>query len=176
MNNVQPISLAEKAKQEYATGNYSSAAEMFLQAAKSYSATGDELNAAEMKNNQSVALLQAGKAKDALQATEGTEAIFQQAGDVKRQGVAVANRAAALEGMRKWKEALEEYERAASLLEQAGEGDMHSMVRKASANLNLKLGRMNDSQMDVLDSLRLAEKPTLTQRIMKFLLRIGIIR
>ena len=176
MNNVQPISLVDKAKQEYAKENYSAAAEMFLQAAKSYSATGDELNAAEMKNNQSVALLQAGKAKDALQATEGTEAIFQQAGDVKRQGVAVANRAAALEGMRKWKEALEEYERAASLLEQAGEGDMHSMVRKASANLNLKLGRMNDSQMDVLDSLRLAEKPTLTQRIMKFLLRIGIIR
>ena len=116
MNNVQPISLVDKAKQEYAKENYSAAAEMFLQAAKSYSATGDELNAAEMKNNQSVALLQAGKAKDALQATEGPEAIFQQAGDVKRQGVAVANRAAALEGMRKWKEALEEYERAASLL------------------------------------------------------------
>jgi hypothetical protein len=74
------------------------------------------------------------------------------------------------------KEALDEYDRAASLLEQAGEGDMHSMVRKSAANLNLKLGRVNASQMDVLDSLRLAEKPTLTQRIMKFLLRIGIIR
>ncbi|MFT3890375.1 MAG: hypothetical protein QM730_01970 [Anaerolineales bacterium] len=78
--------------------------------------------------------------------------------------------------MKKFKEALEEYDRAAALLEQAGEGDMHSIVRKAAANLNLKLGRVTDSQMDVLDSLRLAEKPTLTQRIMKFLLRIGIIR
>ncbi len=176
MNTVQPISLADKAKQEYAQGNFSTAAEMFSQAAQAYSAAKDELNAAEMKNNQSVALLQAGKARDALQATDGTEAIFQQAGDVKRQGIAVANRAAALEGMKKFKEALEEYERAASLLEQAGEGDMHSMVRKSAANLNLKLGRVNASQMDVLDSLRLAEKPTLTQRIMKFLLRIGILR
>jgi hypothetical protein len=78
--------------------------------------------------------------------------------------------------MKKFKEALEEYDRAAALLEQAGEGDMHSMVRKAAANLNLKLGRVTDSQMDVLDSLRLAEKPSFTQRIMKFLLRIGIIR
>ena len=176
MNTVQPISLADKAKQEYEQGKYSVAATLFSQAAQAYSAAKDELNAAEMKNNQSVALLQAGKAKEALQATDGTEAIFQQAGDVKRQGIAIANRAAALEGMKKFKEALAEYDRAASILEQAGEGDMHSMVRKAAANLNLKLGRVTDSQMDVLDSLRLAEKPTLTQRIMKFLLRIGIIR
>lgn len=176
MNKVQPISLADKAKQEYSQGNYSAAAEMFAQAAQAYSAAKDELNAAEMKNNQSVALLQAGKAKEAFLATDGTEAIFQQAGDLKRQGVAAANRAAALEGMKKFKEALDEYDRAASLLEQAGEGDMHSMVRKSAANLNLKLGRVTASQMDVFDSLRLAEKPSLTQRIMKFLIRIGLLR
>jgi tetratricopeptide (TPR) repeat protein len=74
----------------------------------------DELNAAEMKNNESVALLQAGKAKEALQATDGTEEVFQKAGDIKRQGIAVSNRAAALEGLKKWKEALAEYDRAAS--------------------------------------------------------------
>ena len=176
MNNVQPISLADKGKQEYAKGTYVLAAEMFSQAAQAYAAAKDELNAAEMKNNQSVALLQAGKAREALQVTDGTEQIFQQAGDLKRQGIAVGNRAAALEGLKKWQEALAEYDRAASLLEQAGEGDMHSVVRKAAANLNLKLGRVTDSQMDVLDSLRLTEKPSLTQRIMKFLLRIGIIR
>lgn len=176
MNKVQPISLADKAKQEYEKGNFAIAAQMFSQAAQAYTAAKDTLNAAEMKNNQSVALLQAGKANEALQATDGTEEIFQQAGDLKRQGISIGNRAAALEGLHKWKEALAEYDRAASILEQAGEGDMHSIVRKSAANLNLKLGRVTDSQMDVLDSLRLAEKPTLTQRIMKFLLRIGIIR
>jgi tetratricopeptide (TPR) repeat protein len=129
-----------------------------------------------MKNNESVAWLQAGKAKEALQATDGTEAIFEKAGDIKRQGIAISNRAAALEALKKWKEALSEYDRAASLLEQAGEGDMHSMVRKAMANLNLKRGRINDSQMDVYDSLRLVEKPSFAQRIMKFLMRIGLIR
>ena len=176
MNTVKPISLADKGKQEYEKGNYAVAAEMFSQAAQAYASAQDELNAAEMKNNQSVALLQAGKAKEALQVTDGTEEVFQQAGDQKRQGIAVGNRAAALEGLKKWNDALAEYDRAASLLEQAGEGDMHSVVRKAAANLNLKRGRVTDSQMDVYDSLRLVEKPTLTQRIMKFLMRVGFIK
>ncbi len=173
MDAVKPTTLAEQGKKEYEQENYLAAANLFSNAAQAYTLMKDELNAAEMKNNQSVALLQAGKAKEALQATEATEEIFQRAGDIKRQGIAVSNRAAALEGMKKWQEALAEYDRAASLFEQVGEGDMHSIVRKAAANLNLKRGRLTDSQMDVFDSLRLVEKPTLLQRIMKFLVRMG---
>lgn len=173
MDTVKPTTLAEQGKKEYEQENYLAAANLFSNAAQAYTLVKDELNAAEMKNNQSVALLQAGKAKEALQATEGSEEIFQKAGDIKRQGIAVSNRAAALEGMKKWQEALAEYDRAASLFEQVGEGDMHSIVRKAAANLNLKRGRITDSQMDVFDSLRLVEKPTLLQRIMKFLVRMG---
>ena len=173
MDTVNPITLAEQGKREYEQENYLAAADRFAQAAQAYALRKDELNAAEMKNNQSVALLQAGKAKEALHATEGTEEIFQKAGDSKRQGIAVSNRAAALEGLKQWKEALAEYDRAASLFEEIGEGDMHSTVRKAAANLNLKRGRLTDSQMDVFDSLRLVEKPTLLQRIMKFLVRMG---
>lgn len=176
MDNLDPIVLAEQGKKEYGKGNHAAAANLFAQAAQAYTDLHDELNAAEMKNNQSVALLQAGKAREALQATEGTEDIFQKAGDLKRQGMAVGNRAAALEGLKKVDEALAEYERAASLLEQAGEGDMHSVVRKAAANLNLKRGRITAAQMDVYDSMRLVEKPNLTTRIMKFLKRIGFIK
>ena len=176
MNQVNIITLAEQGKKEYETGNYVAAADLFSQAAQAYTSVQDELNAAEMKNNESVALLQAGKAREALQTTEGTEEIFQKANDIKRQGIAVSNRAAALEGLKKWSEALAEYDRAASLFEQSGEGDMHSMVRKAAANINLKRGHLTDSQFDVYDSLRLVQKPTLTQRIMKFLIRIGFVR
>ena len=176
MDVVKPATLAEEGKKEYGQQNYLAAAERFAQAAQAYTLMKDELNAAEMKNNQSVALLQAGKAKEALQATDGTEEIFQKAKDLKRQGIAVSNRAAALEGMKQWKEALAEYDRAASLFEQIGEGDMHSIVRKAAANINLKRGRIAESQMDVYDSLRLVEKPTLTQRFMKFLIRLGLVK
>jgi len=94
---LNPIALAEDGKNEYGKGNFVAAADLFWQAAQSYKSAKDELNAAEMMNNQSVALLQAGKAREALQATEGTEEIFQKAGDIKRQGIAVSNRAAALE-------------------------------------------------------------------------------
>jgi tetratricopeptide (TPR) repeat protein len=166
-------SLAEQGKQEYAKGAFGVAADLFSQAAQAYGNVQDELNAAEMKNNQSVALLKAGKAEDALRATDGTEEIFQKAGDQKRQGIAIANRAAALEGLKKYNEALEEYNRAAVIFEQIGEGDMHSVVRKATAEIFLKRGYIGNTQMDVLDSLRLVEKPTLTQRFLKFLMRLG---
>ena len=168
--------LAEQGKQEYGKGAYGIAADLFAQAAQAYSAEQDELNAAEEKNNQSVALLQAGKAEAALQATEGTEEIFQKAGDLKRQGIAIANRAAALEGLKKSNEALDEYNRAATIFEQAGEGDMHSIVRKATAELFLKRGYIGNTQMDVFDSLRLVEKPTFSQRILKFLMRLGFLK
>ncbi|HXF85998.1 MAG TPA: hypothetical protein VNK49_11480 [Anaerolineales bacterium] len=173
---ASPTAFADQGKQEYERGNFIAAAELFARAAQAYVEAHDEVNAAEMKNNQSVALLQAGKAREALEVLEGTEEIFQRAGDLKRQGMAVGNRAAALEGLKKWKEALAEYDRAASLFEQAGEGDMHSVVRKAAANLNLKHGRVIASQMDVYDSLRLVKKPSIAQRLMKFLMRIGLIR
>ena len=176
MNGSIPASFADQGKKEYEKGNFRAAANFFLQAAQALDSANDPLNAAEMRNNQSVALLQAGKPKEALQATEGTEEIFKQANDLKRQGIAISNRAAALEGLKRWKEALAEYERSASFLEQAGEGDMHSMVRKASANIHIKLGHVNDTQMDIYDSLRLVEKPTFTQRLMKFLMRIGLVR
>ena len=173
MDQISPTALADKGKQEYERGNYLAAADLFLQAAQAYASVQDDPNAAEMKNNESVALLQAGKAQNAFDATDGTEAVFEKAGDRKRQGIAISNRAAALEGLRRWNEALAEYDRAATLFEEIGEGDMHSIVRKAAANINLKRGRITDSQMDVFDSLRLVKKPTLTQRIMKFLMRIG---
>lgn len=168
--------LADQGKQEYAKGAFGTAADLFSQAAQAYSAVQDELNAAEMKNNQSVALLKAGKADAALQATDGTEEIFQKAGDLKRQGIAIANRAAALDALKKYSEAVDEYNRAAAIFEEAGEGDMHSLVRKETANIFIKRGYIGNSQMDVLDSLRLVEKPTFTQRIMKFMMRMGLFK
>jgi len=176
VNDSTASALNEQGKKEYEKGAFLAAARLFSQAAQAYQTANDALNAAEMKGNESVAWLQGGKAKEALQATDGTEEIFAGAGDSKRQGIAIANRAAALEGLKKWREALGEYDRAASIFEGAGEGDMHSTVRKASANIHLKFGRVDSSQMDVYDSLRLVEKPSFAQRVMKFFMRIGLIR
>ncbi|MFN8403938.1 MAG: hypothetical protein U0V48_10340 [Anaerolineales bacterium] len=35
--------------------------------------------------------------------------------------------------------------------ERIGEGDMHSIVRKASANIHLKFGQVNQTGMDIYD-------------------------
>lgn len=173
---MDPKSLAEQAQKEYQNGAYAAAADLFLQAAQAYESAQDALNAAEMKNNQSVALLQAGKASEALQATDGTEETFLKAGDLKRQGIAVANRAAAYENMNKINEALAEYNRAGEIFEAIGEGDMHSVVRKATAQIYLKRGYVGQTHLDVMDSLRLVEKPTFSQRILKFLMRWGLLK
>ena len=138
MDNPNPITLAEQGKQEYEKGKFAAAADLFSKAAQAYENSQDALNAAEMKNNQSVALLQAGKPKEALQVTDGTEEIFEQVNDLKRQGVAVGNRAAALEGLKKWDEALVEYDRAAKILEQAGEGSVSELPCAFSARENHK--------------------------------------
>jgi len=169
-------SLAEQGKQEYESGAYLAAARLFAQSAQAFASGQDELNSAEMQNNESVAWLQGGKAEDALRATEGTEVIFEKAGDLKRQGIAIANKAAALEALNKLNDALAEYNRAAEIFEKAGEGDMHSIVRKATAQLFLKKGYIGNSQLDVFDSLRLVEKPTFAQRLLKFFVRLGFFR
>lgn len=173
---MSAVTLAEEAKQIYESGEFIKAADLFAQAAEAYRAAEDAVNAAEMLNNQSVAFLQAGKAVEALKATDGTETVFEQAGDLRRQGIAIANRARALESLKKYSEAMAEYNRAADVFERAGEGDLHSIVRKATAELFMKRGYIANSQMEILDSIRLAEKPTFAQRILKFMMRLGLFR
>ena len=64
MDTPNPAALAESGKQEYEKGDFITAADLFSQAARAYQNVQDALNAAEMKNNQSVALLQAEKTKE----------------------------------------------------------------------------------------------------------------
>ena len=53
---INPSTLAEDGKKEYAKNNFKAAAMIFAQAAQAYASMQDQLNAAEMKNNESVAL------------------------------------------------------------------------------------------------------------------------
>lgn len=55
----------------------------------------------------SVALLQAGRAQEALNAALGTDQDTGQAKDIKRQGMAVGNQAAALDGLNRYDEAIQ---------------------------------------------------------------------
>jgi hypothetical protein len=126
----------------------------FCRLLQSYTSAKDELSTAEMMNNQSVALLH-GKA-EGIKGYRGTEEIFQKLVISSARNCGQQSRAA-LEGLKQWKEALAEYDRAASLLNKLARRYAFHCAQ-SRGNLNLKRG-IADSQMDVYDSLRLVENP-----------------
>lgn len=167
----EPVQLAEQGKQAFAAKDFKRAASLFSEAASAYATQDDTLNAAEMKNNLSVALLQAGNPKGAYEAVAGTDEVFAWAGDVKRQAIAFGNQAAALEGLKKMDQALEAYERSAALFAEAGESEMRSIVLQSVAAIKLRRGKMLDSALSMIGSVEATKKPNLMQRFLKFLLR-----
>ncbi len=168
---LEPAQIAEQGKQAFEGKNFIEAAELFRKAAEGFTAGNSALMAAEMMNNMSVALMQAGRAKEALDAALGTDQVFADAKDMKRQGMAVGNQAAALEGLNRYDEAIAAFERSAELFAQAGEGDLRSMVMKSAAAIKLKTGKITDSAFKMMGSLDVKENPSFFERILKFFLR-----
>jgi tetratricopeptide (TPR) repeat protein len=168
----EPSNSAEEGKLAFEAGRYVSAAESFRAAANGYAALQDPGNTAEQKNNLSVALLKMGRAQEALDSALGTDEVFARLKDIRRQGIAVNNQAAALENLRRFDEALAAYERSARLLAQAGEGELRSLALKAAAAMQLRRGKVTESGMRMIGVLEAREHPSLFQRILKFLLRL----
>jgi len=167
----EPDQLAEQGKQSFAKKNFIEAIELFRKAADGYTSAGNELMSAEMKNNLSVAFLQAGKPQQALDAAIGTDSVFEAAKDIKRQGMAIGNQASALEGLGRSDEAIAAYDRSAEFFAQAGEGDLRAMVMKSAAALKLKKGKLTDSAFKMMGSLDVKDNPSFFERILKFFLR-----
>jgi tetratricopeptide (TPR) repeat protein len=163
--------LAEQGKQAFKNKKFDEAAELFNQAAEGYALSRDSLMSAEMKNNVSVALLQAGKPQESLAAALNTDQVFAEATDIKRQGMALGNQAAALEALNRYDEATEKYDLAAQLFDQAGEGDLRAMVMKSSAAIKLKRGKVTDSAFKMMGSLDAKDNPSFFERILKYFLR-----
>ncbi len=166
--------LADDGKLAFEAGNYALAVNLFENAAKGYASLNDTLNEAEMKNNLSVALLKLGKAQEALDAANGTDAVFAQARDLKRQGMAVGNQASALEALHRFDEALAAYEKSARLFADAGEAGLRSMVLKSAAGVKLKRGKVTDSAIQMIGSLEAKDKPSIFERILRFFIRLVV--
>ena len=159
--------LSEQAKQLYELGDFPAAANRFAEAAVSFGAAGDVLMAAEMKNNQSVALLRDKKAQAALEVVQGTEALFASAGDARREGMALANQASALEALKRFKEAIDCFRQAAEALEKAGEDQMRLSVMQLLSMLFFRRFKFYDSVITLQSGLAGVKDPTPKQRFMK---------
>lgn len=162
--------LAEQAKRIYESGDFPSAAGAFADAALAYQAAEDALMAAEMKNNQSVALLRAGQTQAALAAAIGTEAVFAQAGDFRRLGMAYANQASAHEALKHFKDAIAAYEKAGEALEKANEDQLRLQVMQLLSALYLRRWQFLNAVIALQSGLAGVKDPTPKQRLMKKLL------
>jgi len=174
VNKLSPQEIAEQAKLTYTAGDYPAAVRAFADAAEAYSVMGDACMSAEMKNNLSVALLRNKQAQAALEASEGTDAVFAEAGDPRRQGMALANQASALEALKCFKEAIDFYIRASDALEKAGEEDLRLEVMQLLSALYLRRFKFFDAIIALQSGLAAVKDPTPKQRFLKKLLFIRL--
>ena len=125
-----------------------------------------------MANNRAVALLQAGAPQAAYEAVAETVARFAQAGDRRRQAMALGNRAAALEALGRLEEAEADYRASAALFEELGEAELLATVQQALAALLLRRQRPLEALSTIQTALE--ERPlTLRQRVLRGLMRMA---
>lgn len=164
--------MLEKAKTAYETEDFEEAAQWYERAAKEYTALGDAINAAEMNNNRSVSLLRADNPNAAYQAALGTEQVFAQAGDVRRQAMALGNQAAALDNMKKYEEAIQLYRQSNELLKQINDPNLRIYVLQSLSALYLRRRQYLEALAAMQAALDLKSNLSLRERILKKLLQI----
>lgn len=164
--------LAKEGKKAYEHGEYLAAAQAFVAAREAYIASGQSLDAAEMANNASVAYLQAEDGQAALEVVEGTDQTFAQAGDLRRHGMALGNRAAALEALDRDEEAIQTYFEAAKVLEQAGEDQLRASTMQSLSMLQFQMGRQLQALASMHSGIEGVKRPTPKQIFLKRLLNI----
>ena len=164
--------LAEEGKSLYQAKRYLPAAESFSKAATEYDALGDVLLGAEMRNNQCVSLLLAKKPRQAVEAVQGTSALFLEAGQMKKAGMALANEATALQDLGEKKSALELFTQAAELFQAANEEDLYLQAMQSVSGLKLKSRNLVGAIFSMQKGIDGVEKPTWKQKLLKNLLKI----
>lgn len=174
METTTPQQLIKAGKSAYQKGDYLEAARAFEAAQAGFTAANAELDAAEAANNASVAYLQSGDGEAALRVVQGSDAVFARAGDLRRQGMALANLGAALEAVERKEEALEAYEQSAKILEQAGEDQLRAQVMQSRSMLQLNMGRQLQALASMQAGLEGVQRPTPKQSMLKKLLQIPI--
>jgi tetratricopeptide (TPR) repeat protein len=172
METLNAQQLADEGQAEYKRGDYLSAARLFKAAADGFLAREEELLAAEMANNCSVAYLKAGDANAALEQVIGSELIFACNGDIKRQAMAIGNRAAALEGLKRLDEALAAYEESAELFKNAGEFELRAYVYQSISALQLRRGHYLEAYAVMRAGVMGVKEPNLTQQLLKTLMDV----
>jgi tetratricopeptide (TPR) repeat protein len=124
-----------------------------------------------MLNNASVAYLQGDQPDLALESALGTDQVFADSGDTKRQAIALGNQAAAYQALGQLEPALEAYQASADLLKEIGDQDLRPSVMQALSAVQLRLGKQMEALISMQAGLDGVEKPSLKQKLMKKILQ-----
>jgi tetratricopeptide (TPR) repeat protein len=144
--------LSEESIQMFQKKKFAEAADGFRTCIAALEKASEPLDLAEMKNNLCVVLIQMGEYQQALDAAIRTDQPFAEAGDTRRQGVALANQGNALEMLKRYDEAISYYEKARDCLRASGEKQMLAITLKSLSDLQLKTGRKFEAVNSLQDS------------------------
>lgn len=169
---ITAVELSREAKKAYQQEDYLTAAQAYQAASQSYTQSHEPLLAAEMSNNASVAYLQANKPESALKYALQTDEVFAEAGDLRRQAIALANQAAAYEALDQFPEAELAYQSSADLLKPLNEQELRPVVLKSLSAVQLRLGKQMEAISTMQSGLDQVEKPGIIQKLMRRILNI----
>jgi tetratricopeptide (TPR) repeat protein len=169
-----PAQLAEEGQTSYRMRDFTSAAKAFLAAEEGYRAAGNVILTAEMANNLSVTYLQEGKAEQALEAVGETAEFFSQQGDLKRQALALGNRAAALQALNRLDEAIRAYEQSSELLKALGDFELRMYVMQNLSKLYMHKRRPLEALVIYQAGIENYPSKSLKTRILRTLLRVPL--
>lgn len=172
METLSPQQLADEGQAEYRKGDYLSAARLYKAAADGFLSAGNELLAADMANNCSVAFLKGGNAESALEATTGTDIVFEAKGDTLRQAMAIGNQGAALEKLKQLDKAVLAYEKSAELFKEVGEFELRAYVLQSISSIQLRRGHYLEAYAIMRAGIMGLEKLNFTRRLLKSLMEI----
>jgi tetratricopeptide (TPR) repeat protein len=170
----EPREIAEQAKTAYQARDFQTASDLFSRAADGFSKAGDMLSSAEMKNNQAVCLLRDKQPAAALEAVSGSDQVFARGGDLQRQGMALANQASAWMALKEDQKAIEYFNKAGEILDNAGEFPYRYEIMKLLAALHLRRFHVLSAIIAIQSGLAGIQNPTPSQRLMKKLLSIHL--
>lgn len=169
-NKIEQI--VQQAKSDFQSGAYKDAISGFSTAHQFFLDQEDALNAAEMANNLSVAYLQNKQNQNALEIVQGTDIVFEEAGETLKQAIALGNIGAALEAKKDLEGAAEAYQKSADLFEESGERDMRSTVLKSLSAIHIRQGKQLESIFAMQKSLEGQKKLTFRERFLKRFLKL----
>jgi tetratricopeptide (TPR) repeat protein len=167
-----PASLEDEALAAFREGRLDLAIELFQAAYKAYKQSGDALKSAEIANNMSVALLKTARPQEALQAVEGTQSIFQSAGDEHRAALAWGNLAAALEACGDLAAAEEAYKQATTRFAKLDDDENRAYTHQALSRVQIRQGRAVEAVTTMQTGLESKQGLSIRNRVLRFLLNL----